>query len=341
VKICGKSYRLALRYYDDESSPMRGTALAEQLITQDGVKFMLGPYGSGPTRAMLPVVEKYQVPMVEAGGEESTLFAKGYRHLFGVPSTSDQYLASVVHLAAEQAEKLGKTKDKLKVALAMEEESLAQDVRAGVLEEVRRHGMMVVIDDRLPPDVEDMSATLTKVKQLRPDMLVISGQEKGALTAVTEIEELKVDVPILAMTHCETANIADRLGDAAEQVFCAQQWHRSLGYKDALFGTAENFARQFEQAYRYEPPCQAAQSAAAVQVFADAFEQAQSLDAEAVRSAIAKTELETFYGPVKFDASGRNVAKPMILTQIQAGEHVVVAPAELATGTPVVPRHPQ
>ncbi len=42
-------------------------------------------------------------------------------------------------------------------------------------------------------------------------------------------------------------------------------------YKDDLFGTAADFAKQFSDTYGYETPYQAAQSAAAVQVFADAF----------------------------------------------------------------------
>ncbi len=53
---------------------------------------------------------------------------------------------------------------------------------------------------------------------------------------------------------------------------------------------------------------------------------------------LASTEIETFYGPVKFDAAGRNVAKSMVLTQVQGGKYVVVSPAEWATGTPVIPR---
>ena len=88
----------------------------------------------------------------------------------------------------------------------------------------------------------------------------------------------------------------------------------------------------------YEAPYQAAQSAAAVHVFADAFKRAQSLDAETVHDAIAATELETFYGPIKFDASGRNIAKPVVLTQVQGGKYVVVTPPKWATGTPVIPR---
>jgi len=207
-----------------------------------------------------------------------------------------------------------------------------------VLDDVRPQGMMVVIDDQLPPELNDMSVTLTKVKALKPDLLIISGHEKGALTAISQMKALQVYVPILAMTHCDSAQIAEKLGKAAEHVFCAHQWHRSLGYKDEIFGTAADFAQQFEKAYAYEAPYQAAQSAAAVQVFADAFKRAQNLDREKVRNAIAATELETFYGPIKFDESGRNIAKPVVLTQVQGGKYVVVSPAKWATGTPVVPR---
>jgi branched-chain amino acid transport system substrate-binding protein len=338
VKVGGKTYKLMVRYYDDESTPVRGTELAERLIKQDGVKFMLGPYSSGLTKAILPVVEKYQVPMIEGNGAARELFTKGYRYIFAVLSTSDQYLTPAIDLAAEHVAELGKSKDKLKVALAMENDPFAQDVRAGVLEDVRRHNMMVVIDDQLPPELNDMSVTLTKIKALKPDVLVISGHEKGALTAVSQIEALQVYVPVVALTHCDSAQIAEKLGDAAEHVFCAHQWHRSLAYKGELFGSAEDFAKQFEAAYKYEAPYQAAQSAAAVHVFVDAFKRARSLDPQMVRDAIAATELDTFYGPVKFDETGRNVAKTMVLTQVQGGKYVVVAPAKWATGKPIVPR---
>jgi branched-chain amino acid transport system substrate-binding protein len=338
VKVGGKTYKLTVRHYDDESTPARGTELAERLIKQDGVKFMLGPYSSGLTKAILPVVEKYQVPMIEGNGAARELFTKGYRYIFAVLSTSDQYLTPAIDLAAEHVAELGKSRDKLKVALAMENDPFAQDVRAGVLEDVRRHNMMVVIDDQLPPELNDMSVTLTKIKALKPDVLVISGHEKGALTAVSQIEALQVYVPVVALTHCDSAQIAEKLGNAAEHVFCAHQWHRSLAYKGELFGSAEDFAKQFEAAYKYEAPYQAAQSAAAVHVFVDAFKRARSLDPQMVRDAIAATELDTFYGPVKFDETGRNVAKTMVLTQVQGGKYVVVAPAKWATGKPVVPR---
>src|SRR5690349_7014741 len=147
TKIGGKNYKIVLRYYDDESTPTHGTELAERLVQQDGVKFLLGPCSSGLTKAILPIVEQHKVPMIEANGAARELFTQGYRYLFAVLSTADQYLTPAIDLAAEHAKDLGKTPETLLVALAVENDPFAQDVRAGVLEDVQRHGMRVVIDD--------------------------------------------------------------------------------------------------------------------------------------------------------------------------------------------------
>jgi branched-chain amino acid transport system substrate-binding protein len=123
VKIGGKSYKLKVVYYDDESTPARGAQLAERLIKQDGVKYMLGPYSSGLTKAVAPVTEKYKIPMVEAEGASRSLFTQGYKYLFAVLSTSEQYLASSIALAAEIAKKNGREPQELKVAMAFENAS--------------------------------------------------------------------------------------------------------------------------------------------------------------------------------------------------------------------------
>ena len=69
----------------------------------------------------------------------------------------------------------------------------------------------------------------------------------------------------------------------------------------------------------------------------DAFERAGSLDRERVRDAIAKTDLMTFFGPIRFDASGKNVAKSMVLYQVQNGKYMVVAPSKWANSTAIYP----
>jgi len=338
VEVGGKSYKLDIIYYDDESTPARGAQLAERLIQQDGVKFLLGPYSSGLTKAIAPVTEKYGIPMVEGNGASRSLFSQGYKYLFAVLSTSEQYLASAIALAAERAEAEGRKPEDLTVAIAVENDPFSQDVRAGVVEDAESYGMKVVIDDKLPKELNDMSATLTKVKALSPDVLVVSGHAKGAATAVKQVAEMKVDVPILALTHCDSADVIGKFGADAEYTLCATQWASTMSYSDDLFGTAGDYAKLFEEKFGYAPPYQAAESSAAVMTFVDAFERAGSLEPDAVRDALAATEMETFYGGIKFDETGKNIAKPMALFQVQDGQYVVVAPTKWAEKDLIFPR---
>ena len=74
-----------------------------------------------------------------------------------------------------------------------------------------------------------------------------------------------------------------------------------------------------------------------VEVFADAIARAGSLDKDKVRDALAKTDLMTFYGPVKFDETGKNIAKSMVMYQVQNEHYVVVAPSKWASAKPVYP----
>jgi branched-chain amino acid transport system substrate-binding protein len=343
VTVEGKSYKLKVQYYDDESTPARGAQLAERLINQDGVKYMLGPYSSGLTKAIAPVTEKYQVPMVQAEGASRSLFTQGYRYMFAVLSTSELYLASSIALAAELAEKNGKKASDVKIAMAFENDPFSLDVRAGVVEDAEKLGMKIVIDDKLPRDLSDMTATLTKVKALKPDLLLVSGHEKGATTAARQITELKIDTPIIAMTHCESADIITNFGAGAmEGILCPTQWSETMSYSDSLFGSAADYDKLFKETFSgYSTvPYQAAQASAAVQVWKDAFERANSFDPEKLRDALAATNMSTFYGDIKFSDAGNNIAKPMVLRQVQGGEYLVVAPTKWAAAKMQFPRQP-
>ena len=320
VKVGGKSYKLAIKYYDDESTPARGAQLAERLIQQDGVEFMLGPYSSGMTKAIAPVSEKFGVPMVEAEGASRSLFTQGYKYLFAVLSTSEQYLASAVHMAAEERKKNFRSPSEVRVALAFEGDPFSMDVRAGVIDNINEYGMKIIIDDQLPADLSDMSTTLTKVKALKPDILIISGHSKGAATAARQIDEMKVNVPMIALTHCEAAKVQEKFPNAATGFLCPTQWVETLSKSDPMFGSAMDWNEGFKKEYPSytSVPYQSAQASAAVYVWKEGFEKANSFDKDTVRDALSAVEMETFYGDIKFSEAGNNIAKPMFMRQIGA-----------------------
>ena len=337
VTVGGKSYKLDIIYYDDESDSGRAAQLAERLIKQDGVQFMLGPYSSGLTKAMAPVTEENQIPMVEANGASRSLFTKGYKYLFAVLSAANQYLEVAIDLAVEK-----NGGNPVNIAMAFEQDAFSQDVRLGIVDAAKRTGSKIIIDDKLPKELNDMAATLSKVKATKPDVLVVSGHTKGALTAIRQISEMKVDVPMLAMTHCDAAKLSKQHGKASEYALCASQWHKSLSYKDKYFGGGMKYAGDFNSKFGYEPPYQAAESSAALLVYKDAFERANSFDTKKVRDALAATDMQTFYGNIKFAEGGQNISKPMVLFQVICDdggkcENKVVAPLKWASAELVHP----
>ena len=336
IKVGGKTYKFDIIYYDDESNSGRAAQLAERLIKQDGVQYMLGPYSSGLTKAIAPVTEENKIPMVEANGASRSLFTKGYKYLFAVLSAANQYLEVAIDLAVEKNG--GKP---IKIAMAFEQDAFSQDVRIGVVDAAKRTGSKIIIDDKLPKELNDMAATLAKVKATKPDVLVVSGHSKGALTAIRQIAEMKVDVKMLAMTHCDASKLAKQHGKNSEYALCAAQWHKSLSYKDKFFGDGMKYDKEFKAQFGYNPPYQAAESSAALLVWKDAFERANTLDKDKVRDALAKTEMQTFYGNIKFSPAGQNIAKPMVLFQVRCEgdkcENKVVAPTKWASAELVHP----
>jgi branched-chain amino acid transport system substrate-binding protein len=104
-----------------------------------------------------------------------------------------------------------------------------------------------------------------------------------------------------------------------------------------------DFNNAFKKAYpEYKVvPYNVAQAAAAIEVWRDAFNRAQSLDQEKVREALTKTDMKTFYGGVKLAADGSNPGKDIILRQIQGGQFKVVWPADVAAAKVEYPRNAQ
>ena len=342
VKVGGKCYHFKIKYYDDESTPVRAAQLVERLIDQDKVQFVLGPYGSPLTKAILPVIEKYKIPLVQGEAASRSLFTQGYRYHFGIVATSEKYMTPVVDMAAQMAKRAGKDPSSVKIAMIYQDDAFSLDVRQGVVDQMKHYKMTAAIDDRMPKDLNDITGFLTKVKALKPDVLIVSGHEKGAATAARQMADLQVQVPLVGITHCESAKVVQDFPKASADFVCPSQWDETIKSNDPMFGTAANYDKEMKAAYHYQVvPYQTAQASAAVYVWKDAIARANSLDKEKVRDALTKTDLETFYGHVKFAEDGSNPGKEIILRQIQNGKYNVVWPENVAPSKLTYPREAQ
>jgi branched-chain amino acid transport system substrate-binding protein len=89
INVGKEKYKVEVVYYDDKSDTMTSTKLVEKLITDDKIKFIFGPFGSGATFATGAIAEKYKVIMIAPMGSSPEIYERGYKYLFGVVRTMD------------------------------------------------------------------------------------------------------------------------------------------------------------------------------------------------------------------------------------------------------------
>lgn len=335
IQLGDRRVRVEIIYYDDNSDASEVTRLTDKLISEDRVHFLLGPYSSPLTRAASDIAEKYQVPMVEGMGSSDSLFEKGKKYLFGVMTPASFYMKALL-------ERAGRLDPKPRtLAIAAEDTIFPKSAAAGVRKWAPLYGIDVIAYEEFPRDVTDVTPILIKFKALNPDIFIGSTYIETSMLLVRQSRKINFSPKIMAFTiGAATPSFADGLGSDAEYIWGSSQWEQGLDYAGPVFGSAGDYAELFHKKYGEWPNYHNAEASAAAVVLQLAIEKAGTLDREQVREALASLDTETFYGPVRFDESGKNVLKPMYAIQIQNGARVLVAPEEIQRGDPVYPMPP-
>jgi branched-chain amino acid transport system substrate-binding protein len=326
IKVGGKQYKIETKYYDDESDAQKSATLAEKLIKEDKVNFLLGPYGTSGTLQVSTVAEKNKIPMIEGNGAAESIFSQGYQYTFGVLSPARNYLAGVIDMAVAQNPKPAT------VAILTADDPFSVEVADATRKHAEEKGLQVVYYQKYPNAATELRAPLTEAKAKNPDFFLNSGHLQESLAIVQQSKELGFSPKGFAFSVGPSIpDFQTTLKNDANFVFGGTQWTSALKYQgDDLFKTPDAYDAQYREKFKYEPAYQSAESTACGIAFVKAIEAAGSLDPKAVRDAIAKLDLVSFYGQIKFDERGINTFKPMAVEQWQDGKRVTVWPAEVA-----------
>ena len=177
---------------DDASDPTTGQKLYEKLISEDKVDLVLGPYASSVTMSSSTTTEKYKYPMLAAGASASDIWKRGFRYVFGVYSIAETYFNGVIELAVKQGLKT--------MAILHEDTVFPAATASGTAAQAKAKGMQVVLQERYPTKVTDVSSLLTKVKDLNPDILVGGSYEPDSMLITRQAKELDVNPRMMAFS---------------------------------------------------------------------------------------------------------------------------------------------
>ena len=339
LRIDAIRHNLALVIYDDESSPVRAGEVAQLMFASDDPQVLLGPYSSALSRLVVGIAGENEVPVVLPIASAA-----------GVASDNDAFLIQTppaVHLVDAARIFIGQVRNKKglllrdderfangavpRVVLSAAADAHSQSVIKGVRDEIGKIAEVEIADlDLGMPDEEyaEAIAVLEKV-----DAMFVSSYADGASRLMGTVATEGFNIPFLALTHCEVANIPRHEPTAAEGALCALHWQAGAKFSGSAPLASNDFENKYYEEYGSRPSHHAAAAAAAIQVIVSALRASETSEAT-LEEAIAATNIDTFYGPIKFGAGGQNVAKPMVISQVTQSRYVPVAPPHLAARQP-------
>lgn len=342
IAIGGKKYQVKLYYADAQSNPSQGAASAERLITQEKVDFILGPYSSGVTIAVAPVVEKYRVPMITGSAESPLIWKQKFLYTFGtIPPVNFTGAAAVQTLVglspAPRTAVIFGSNDTFSKATAEAFESAAK--KAGIK----------VLKFNIVPAGQDLTPLMSAAKVLNPDIVAFGGHDEELIKLVKSLRQIDFTPKALLMHYGVTEPaFVEALGKDANQTFGGAVWTATEKTKGKiLWKDAPTYAAAAMKAFNVPADYTQAGSSAAGIAFEVALEKIKATPpiSEAKRAelikALEKVDVETFYGRVKFATEGdyyhANVGLNPLTIQIQNGKVVVVGPGQSAEAKALYP----
>lgn len=326
IAVEGQKKKVTLVTYDYQSDGKRAQQLAEKLITDDKVHVVMAPFGSGHTKIVAGVAERYGVPVIASVASSESVYDQGFKNLFGTLAPNSGLVDAMLTLFTREYPTLKK------VAILGRDDVFPRDMAETLRTRAGTAGLEVVYSEFYSNGTIDHSAALAKIKALAPDWIYVTGYSQDLILARKQMYDIGLTAPIVTMiTGPAYREFVEGLGPLAEGVTSVTWWHHTTTYdSDDAWGSTKAFYEDFKSRESSDPDYIHASSAAALVAVQKAIETAGSLEPAKIGGALRALSTTTFYGPIVFDEHGMNAARDLPILQVQAHEVKVLFPASIA-----------
>lgn len=191
--------KVELKYYDDEFDESKIPTLYEKLISDDKVDLLTSPYTS-PFLAAAPIAAKHNKEMFCVAADSYTANEQ-YQKLIANPQMDESWKGGgwwkdVFEYLNENYDKY-ETSGKKTVAILNLETTYGHEVSDAVGKFLKKNGFNVVYEEFFDPGNSDWTATVQKVKNLKPDVLFAPQYFEDSVSLVQKCKEMDCYAPIM------------------------------------------------------------------------------------------------------------------------------------------------
>jgi branched-chain amino acid transport system substrate-binding protein len=309
--VLGRPLQIVLA--DSQCQPGQGVSALRKLISDHTVGFVIGDICSSVTLAAMPVVAESKVILLNAGSSHPDITYKagvgGNVWTFRNYPTDELRTQIVTEYVAKQGAK--------RFSILNVDNDFGRGAAALSRKHIERLGGSVLSEDYFKAGESDFAPVLTKIKNLKPDVLLVYALPDAVPPLTTQIKAQAIKVRLAGVAEFTTPDIIKRSqADVLEGAVEGMSWAPVLG------GEAN---RRFVEAYQKRtgdpPQVHAFTHYESVKLLARAIADAGSTEPARVRDALTKVQYDGMMGRVRFD--DHNQAEvPMAILAVENGAPV-------------------
>ena len=195
---------------DDASDPAKAATAAAKLINQDQVSALIGSSGTGPTLAIVPVVDKAKVQLISmAAGTKITSPVDPL--VFRTPPSDSMAITRVLTY-------LKNTLKVKKIAILHDSNAFGTGGADELSAKAPKYGITVVARESYGSADTDMTAQLTKIQGTPAQAIVVWGTNPGPASIAKNMQQLGMTIPYIGSHGIANKKLIELAGTAANGV---------------------------------------------------------------------------------------------------------------------------
>lgn len=327
--------QVQLKIVNDASSPDQVVTNYTNLITQDKVDLVFGPFSSLLTIPASRVALRYNYSFIEPAGGGPKVFLEKNPNLFFVQPApvvkgGDVFADYILGLPAAQRPKTA--------AYAKLDDPFAAPIADNIKARFEAAGIKTVYDQVYPSETADMTPVISALAAKHPDVVVSGTQSLDAFAQVKAMIQLKFNPKWLFMSNGANSptEFPSKVGaNNTEDVFTSGDW-----YPGSPAAGSADFIAKYIAMYggdQYGIDSTSAEAYSAGTLVEEVAKAAGAVDNATIIKTLHSGTWPTLVGDLSWNAIGEPQGS-YLLTQWQGGKLVTVFPAAKAAAAPVAPK---
>lgn len=277
--------QIELIHYDTGGNAQKARTFVKRLVESDEVDLIVGGSTSGASLAVIPLVERAEVPFISLAGAVS-IVDPVKKWVFKTPHTD--------RMAAEKIFEDMKARGFDKIALISGTGGFGRSGRAQSKSVMGKYGLELVADETYGPKDTDMTAQLTKIKNTAGvDAILNFGFGQGPAIVTKNFKQLGIELPLYQSHGVASKKYIELAGDASNGVrlpaaalLLAEQLPDSNPQKPVVV----RYKTEYEQKYKTSVSTFGGHAYDGLMLAVNAIKTAGTTDKAKVRTAIENTK---------------------------------------------------